>query len=149
MMQRLRNDRGQAIFLAPIGFIIVLLLGGVVLEAGNLHLRQRQLNDLADSVASNAAGAAFGQTEFRDSGQIGVNTNTPVVTHVVGLTIGESNFPPAEVGVVIQPDNDGANPRVEVVLTYSHDFIFGRQVFGASQTLTAQGNAQLIPSGGP
>ena len=144
MRRRLRNDRGQAIFLAPVGFIIVLLLGGVVLEAGNLHLRQRQLDDLADSVASNAAGAGFDVGQFRTDGQILVD---PVAADaIIAPTIGASNLQAAN-GVLVSPP--GGDPgQVTVELTYTHDFIFGRQVFGASRTLTAFGNATLVRSGG-
>lgn len=151
MRQRLRNDRGQTIFLAPIGFIIVLLLGGVVLEAGNLHLRQRQLDDLADSVASNAAGAGFDVDHFRSTdGEIRVNIDDAI--NAVNATIINSNFETGSVGQMLQAvggDNPGDNGGIEVTLTYTHDFIFGQQVFGVSQQLTATGNATLRTSDDP
>ncbi len=150
-MRRLRNDdRGQTIFLAPIGFIIVLLLGGVTLEVGNLHLRQRQLDNLADSVASNAAGAGFDIDHFRESCEttceIRVNVASTTTTNIVNQSIMSSNFAPASVTVVRVEPVGAPDPGVVVDLAYTHDFVFGRQILGLSQTLTAQGNATLLTS---
>ena len=144
MRRHIQDDRGQAIFMAPIGFIIVLLLGGVVLEVGNLHLRQRQLDDLADSAASNAAGAGFDVDHFRSTGEIAVNGDA--ARDMVNLTAGNSNLDPVTV-VRVNPVS-APDPGIEVELHYTHEFIFGRQVFGASQTLDAVGNASLITSVG-
>ncbi len=143
MRERWKNDRGQTIFLAPIGFIIVLLLGGVVLEVGNLHLRQRQLDDLADSAASNAAGAGFDIEHFRLNNQIRVNPGA--ATNVVNITIDSANSNLENVGLVRVQAAAGAS--IEVELSYTHQFIFGRQVFGTSQTLNAVGTAALVASG--
>jgi len=144
-MRRRRDDRGQTIFLAPVGFIIVLLLGGAVLEAGNLHLRQRQLDDLADSAASNAAGAGFDINHFRSTGAIRVDAGA--ARDVVDDTIGFSNLQSAS--VVDMSAVSAPEPGILVELSYTHDFIFGRQVFGLSQTLDAQGSASLVLSAGP
>lgn len=138
----MQRDRGQTIFLAPIAFIIVLLLGGTVLEVGNLHLRQRQLDNLADSIASDAATVGFDIDEFRATGNITIDPNA--ANAIVGPSIAISNLPTASGGgvtVVATPD-----VRLEVTLTYQHQFIFGRQVFGTSQTLDATGRATLVPS---
>ena len=142
-LTKLRNDRGQTLFLAPIAFLIVVLLGGVVLEAGNLHLRQRQLDNLADSIASDAAAVGFNIDEFRMSGSITIDP--AAANSVVQPAIDISNLPTASGGGVTV--NPGVEPELEVTLTYVHQFVFGQQVFGATSTLQATGSATLVPSG--
>lgn len=134
------SERGQAIFIMPIAFLIVVILGAATLEAGNLYLRQRQLEDLADSIASDAAGFGFDEAEFRQSGTITIDE--AVAGSIVGSSIGISNLPSASGGVSVVP----GTPDIEVTLTYTHDFILGRQIFGATQELRATGNATLVPS---
>ena len=149
MRHRRNDDRGQTIFLAPIGFMIVLLLGGVTLEVGNLHLRQRQLDNLADSVASNAAGAGFDVDHFRESCRTTCEIRVDVsrTTGIVSDSIRFSNFPVGSVSVSnLAPAGGPGDPGVTVDLSYDHEFVFGRQVLGLSQTLTAQGNATLLTS---
>lgn len=141
MRQHLRGDRGQTIFLAPVGFIIVLLLGGVVLEAGNLHLRQRQLDNLADSAASDAAGGGIDTAYFRDTGMLRVNEDAATI--VVLEAVGFSDLNPVTVALVEPAGSAG----LRVDLQYDHEFIFARQIFGISQTLEATGNAELMLSG--
>ena len=147
MRRRRNDDRGQTIFLAPIGFMIVLLLGGVTLEVGNLHLRQRQLDNLADSVASNVAGAGFDVDHFRESCQTTCEVRVllnDTTEGIVDQSIMYSNLPLAS--VVGVSSVGGPDPGVTVNLEYNHEFVFGRQVLGLSQTLTAQGNATLLTS---
>jgi len=137
---RLSADRGQTIFLMPIAFLIVILMGSVTIEAGNLHLRQRQLDDLADSLASDAATVGFDVDLFRADGTIAIDQD--IAATVIGEGIQFSNLPTATSSSISTPEID----EIEIELTYVHDFILGKQVFGLSQTLTATGNASLIPS---
>ena len=136
---RLRCERGQTIFILPIAFLIVLILGSATLEASNLFLRQRQLEDLADSAASDAAGFGFDSEQFRADGTITIIENQAQSSIVD--SIDQSNLRSASVNTVVI-----VGPEVSVEISYTHDFILGRQIFGASQTLTATGNATLVPS---
>jgi hypothetical protein len=138
-----RRDRGQSLLLLPAGFLIVLLLGSLVLEAAALHLRQRQLDDLADSLASDAAAVGFDHDEYRRSGSVAIDPDQ--ARSVVGPGIAISLLPDA------RPDGlqviGGAEPRIEVVLSFDHEYIIGRSLLGGSpKTLTAVGRADLVLS---
>lgn len=136
------RDRGQTLLLAPIGLIIVVFLGGATLEVGAMHLRQRQLDDLADSIANDAATVGFDIESFRETGELSIDVGA--ANSVVGTSIAISNLPEAQSsGVVVVP---GAEPSATIVLTYTHEFILGRAILGASTELTAAGEAALVPS---
>lgn len=136
------RERGQTLLLAPIGLIIVVLLGGATLEVGAMHLRQRQLDDLADSIANDAATVGFDIAEFRESGDVAIDR--AAANSVVQGAISISNLPEAEAAVVVV--TPGPEPSTSILLTYRHEFILGRAVFGASTELSATGVAALVPS---
>ena len=141
LVDLLRSDRGQTVLIMPFAFLIVLSIGAVTLEAGNLHLRQRQLDDLADSIASDAAAVGFDTEQFRADGSIRINLARAEA--VIDPAIGISNLPDATpAGISVTTGGEA----IEITLNYTHEFILGRQVFGSSQTLTATGNATLVPS---
>jgi len=138
----LRADRGQTLLLAPIGLLIVVFLGGATLEVGAMHLRQRQLDDLADSIANDAAAVGFDIEEFRSTGEIAIDPRA--ANGVIDSAIAISNLPEARgEGVSISP---GPEPETAVVLSYTHEFILGRAILGASTQLTATGEATLVTS---
>lgn len=143
LLAMLGRDRGQTIFLAPIGLMIVVILGGTILEAGALHLRQRQLDDLADSIASDAAAVAFDVEQFRLTGDLTIDPDR--ANAMVGPSIQISSLPEATpAGVSVQVD--GGIPEIAIELSFEHEFIFARQVFGATTELRALGRAELVPS---
>lgn len=136
-------DRGSTLLLAPIGLLIVMMLGAVTLEAGALHLRQRQLHDLATSIANDAATVGFDVDEFRASGAISIDPAG--AESVVGPSIAISDLPEARAqGMNVLR---GAPPAVEVELAFTHEFILGQLIWGASTELTASGQATLLRSG--
>lgn len=140
--ERSRCERGQTLLLAPIGLIIVIFLGGTTLEVGAMHLHQRQLDDLADSIANDAATVGFDVEEFRETGDLTIDR--VAANSVVETSIAISNLPEARAGsVTIIP---GPEPATTIVLDYTHEFILGRAVLGASTELTASGQATLVPS---
>ncbi len=137
-----QTERGQTLLLAPIGLIIVVFLGGVTLEVGAMHLRQRQLDDLADSIANDAATVGFDIDAFRSTGELSIDAGA--ANSVVDTSIAISNLPEARSsGVRVIP---GPEPAATIVLTYTHEFILGRAILGASTELTAAGEAALVPS---
>jgi len=137
-----RNERGQTLLLAPIGLLIVIFLGGATLEVGAMHLRQRQLDDLADSIANDAATVGFDVNAFRDTGEFSIDAGA--ANTVVGASIALSNVPEARSnGIRV---TSGPEPTAAIELTYTHDFILGRAILGASTELTAVGEAALVPS---
>ncbi len=140
---RLRDDRGQTLLLAPIAMMIVVILGAVTLEVAAMHLHQRQLNDLADSLANDAATVGFDVDAFRQTGEVRIDPTE--AAKVIGPGIQISNLPTAtSTGVVtVTP---GISPEAAVTLSYEHEFILGQVIFGASTTLTATGDAALETS---
>lgn len=140
--ERGRSERGQTLLLAPIGLIIVVFLGGATLEVGALHLHQRQLDDLADSIANDAATVGFDVDEFRATGELSIDYLS--ANSVVDTSIAISNLPEAR--AVALTVTGGPEPAASVTLSYTHEFILGRAIFGASTDLDATGEAALVPS---
>ena len=52
--RRRRGERGSALFLFPVGLIIVMLLGAIVVDFANAHLARRELADAASAAANDA-----------------------------------------------------------------------------------------------
>lgn len=122
--------------------MILLLLGALVLEAAALHLRQRQLVDLADSIANDAVAFGFDVDEFRSTGEITVDEGR--ARSIVADEIAISLLPGAT--GVLDVEN-GDPPAVVVSLTFEHTYILGGNLFGGvKDTLTAEGRAELVLS---
>lgn len=138
------SERGQSVLLIPAGFLILLVLGSLVLEAAALHLHQRQLDDLADSIASDASAVGFDIETFRSTGDLTID---PVAAgSVLEPAIAISLIDDATGSVQVLP---GDPPAVEVELAVEHEYIIGRSLLGGvSKTLTAVGTAELV-LGGP
>ena len=138
------SERGQSLLLLPAGFLILLVLGSLVLEAAALHLHQRQLDDLADSIASDASAVGFDIEAFRATGELEID---PVAAgSVLQPVIDISLLDDATGNVQVVP---GDPPAVEVELSVEHEYIIGRSLLGGvSKTLTAVGTAELV-LGGP
>lgn len=142
-MRSQRSDRGQSLLLLPAGFLIVLLLGSLVLEAAALHLRQRQLDDLADSIANDAAAVGFDIDAFRASGEIRIDP--ALARSVIGPAIAISALPTASLESFSVVDDP--SPIVEIGLTVEHERIIGGALLGgAPSSLSAVGRAELVPS---
>ena len=136
------TERGSTILLAPIALLIVFMLGAITLEVASMHLRQRQLHDLATSIANDAATVGFDVEEFRSSGAITIDTGAAQSVIAPGIAI--SQIPEAiPSGFNVVP---GAEPVVEIGLSLTHDFVLGQLIWGASTELTANGEAALVPS---
>lgn len=142
-MIRTNVDKGQSLLLLPAGFLIVLLLGSLVLEAAALHLRQRQLDDLADSIANDAAAYGFDIEAFRRTGEVAIDPAR--ADEVIEPALSISSLPGArtESFRVIA----GIEPGVEIELSVRHEYLIGRLLLGgAPETLTATGRAELVVS---
>ena len=140
--ERPNAERGSTLLLAPIAILIVLMLGAVTLEVGALHLRQRQLHDLATTLANDAATVGFDVDDFRSSGEIDIDIDA--ARSVVDPGIAISNIPDSRpVGFTVVP---GAEPLVQVELELTHEFVLGQLIWGASTVLNASGEAALVRS---
>jgi hypothetical protein len=137
------RDRGQSVLLIPAGFLILLVLGSLVLEAAALHLHQRQLNDLAASAASDASAFGFDIEAFRETGEVSIDP--ALAASVLDPAIAISLLDDATGVVRVIP---GDPPAVEVELSVEHEYIIGRSLLGGvNKTLTAVGTAELVLSG--
>jgi len=134
------DDRGQTLLLAPIAVLIVVVLGAVTLEVASLHLQQRRLDDLADTVANDAATVGFDVQTFRQSGDITIDLG--VANQVAADSISMSSLPETAMTSLGLPAPD----MVELDLSYEYQFILGRSIFGVTTELTATGRATLVPS---
>ncbi len=139
---RLRDDRGQTLLLAPIALLIVVIMGAVTLEVASLHLQQRRLDDLADSLANDAATIGFDVAEFRGTGNITIDMAQ--ASTIIGPAIGASTLQSASMTSMVVPA--GAPDTIQINLVFDHEFVLGRSIFGASTQLTATGSAELVPS---
>lgn len=140
---RRRGDRGQTLLLMPAAFLIVIVLISLVIEAAAMHLHKRQLVDLADSIANDAATYGFDVEAFRASGEIRIDEST--AASIVGSSIAISELPTATVVQVrVSP---GPEPTVEIDLRYTHEYVVaGTLVGGSDQILDATGQATLVLS---
>ncbi len=126
--------------LAPTALLIVLMLGAVTLEVAAMHLRQRQLDDLATTIANDAATVGFDTDAYRSTGTISISQARAI--QVVGPSISGSDIPEARAqGFDIAP---GPAPSVEVDLALTHEFVLGQLLWGTSIELTATGQAALL-----
>ncbi len=136
------GDAGSTLFLFPAGLLIVLLLGAVAVDLGNVWLQQRRLADAADSAANDAVTYGIDQQQYRIDGRVVLDAGR--VGDVVAVSIAGQELPatvfvdPPVIGVAA----DGS-PVVSVHLTSSADFIFGRLIGPRGLTIEATGRAVL------
>jgi len=110
-----------------------------------LHLKQRQLDDLADSIASDASTVGFDVDAFRLTGAISIDGAR--ANSVVAPNIADSNLKTATASAVsVTP---GAEPAATIDLSYEYEYVLGRALFGLSTTLNATGEAALVRSDAP
>jgi Flp pilus assembly protein TadG len=130
-------------FLYPIGFIIVILLGAIAVDLSNVWLQQRRLADAADSAANDAAAFGLDQDALRGSGIIALDPDR--VAAVVRVSIAGQDLPP-EVGLpsVTLGVSASGNPTVTVSLSSNADLIFGRAVRSDGLGISATGTAELV-----
>lgn len=138
-----RTERGQALLLMPAGFLIVIVLLSLVIEAGAMHLHKRQLVDLADSIANDAASYGFDIDNFRATGDIAIDP--AAAASIVNSSIAISELPTTS--VVQVRVTAGPEPTVEIDLSYVHEYVVaGSLVGGSDQILNATGQATLVLS---
>ena len=130
-------------FLYPIGFIIVILLGAIAVDLSNVWLQQRRLADATDSAANDAVTFGLDQDALRGNGIIALDPDQ--VAAVVRVSIAGQDLPPG-VGLpsVTLGVSASGNPTVTVSLSSNADLIFGRAVRNGGLGISATGTAELI-----
>lgn len=135
------RDRGSVLFLYPVGFLIVLMLGAVAVDLGNVWLQQRRLADAADSAANDAVTYGLDQSVLRSTGDLELSEAR--IDEIVAVSVAGQDLPPAAVitdssGTVI-----GGVPAVTVTIESEAELIFGRFVRSGGIAISATGVAEL------
>lgn len=68
--RRIRDERGSALFLMPVGVVIVLLLGALVADTAFVFMAKREVMNGATAAANDAAAAAVDVDHFRATGEV-------------------------------------------------------------------------------
>ncbi len=137
-----RTQRGSVMFLYPVGFLIVIMLGAIAVDLSNVWLQQRRLADATDSAANDAVTFGLDQNVLRGDGTIGLDPDR--VSAVVAASIAGQGLPP-EVGapsIAIGASASG-NPTVSVSLDSNASLIFGRIIRSNGLPISATGTAEL------
>ena len=141
----MRRDRGSVLFLYPVGFLIVLMLGAIAVDLGNVWLQQRRLADAADSAANDAVTYGVDQNLLRSTGELELSEAR--IDDIVAVSIAGQDLPPAATitdssGTVI-----GGVPAVTVTVESRAELIFGRFVRSDGIAISATGVAELSDGG--
>ena len=141
----MRRDRGSVLFLYPVGFLIVLMLGAIAVDLGNVWLQQRRLADAADSAANDAVTYGVDQGALRATGDLELSEariDDIVVVSVAGQGLPAEATITDSSGTVI-----GGVPAVTVTIESRADLIFGRFVRSGGIAISATGVAELSDGG--
>ena len=137
-----RSERGSVIFLYPVGFLIMLLLGAIAVDVGNAWLQQRRLADAADAAVNDAVTYGLDQDVLRRNGLIALDRGR--VAEVVVASVAAQELPPgAAITDLTIGVNAAGNPTVSVTIDSTAELIFGRLVRGGAIDIGATGVAEL------
>lgn len=134
--------RGSVLFLFPVGLVIVVLLGAIAVDLGNVWLQQRRLADAADAAANDAVTFGIDQGALRSNGRLvldPVRVRRSVARSVRAHGLATTTRAPS---VSIGADATG-DPTVEVRLDGEVGLIFGRLVRPGGIAITAVGVAEI------
>ena len=141
----MRRDRGSVLFLYPVGFLIVLMLGAIAVDLGNVWMQQRRLADAADSAANDAVTYGVDQGVLRATGDLELSEariDDIVVVSVAGQGLPAEATITDSSGTVI-----GGVPAVTVTIESRADLIFGRFLRSGGIAISATGVAELSDGG--
>ncbi len=141
------RGRGSVMFLYPVGFLIILMLGAIAVDLGNVWLQQRRLADAADSAANDAVTYGVDQQSFRVTSEL--NLDPDRVAQIVLVSVAGQELPPAAAITRIDPGGTSAagNPAVVVTIQSNADLIFGRLLRSGGIAIEATATAEI--TGGP
>lgn len=136
------GDRGGVLFLFPVGFLIVILLGAIAVDLGNVWLQQRRLADAADAAANDAASWGIDQAALRTDGELVLDPER--VRRSVEASVAGQDLP-AEVRIttVTIGVGPGGEPSVDVALESTVAPVFGRVAGAEPIAIRASGEATL------
>jgi hypothetical protein len=138
------RDRGGVLFLFPVGFLVVVILGAIAVDLGNVWLQQRRLADAADAAANDAVAAGVDQRALRGDGSLELDAD--LVARIVDVSMAAQDLPPGTGGPTVSFGVDGdGDPVVEVRIDATVDLVFGRLVRSGGLAISATGVAELVP----
>ncbi len=138
----MRSERGGVLLLFPVGLLVVVLLGAIAVDLGNVWLQQRRLADATDSAANDAVTYGLDQDRLRRHGDLALDPER--VREAVLASVSGQDLPP-EAGlpaVTIGTNADG-NPTVTVTIESRAELIFGRITRNRGVAIEATGTAEL------
>ena len=137
-----REERGSVLFLYPVGFLIMLLLGAIAVDLGNAWLQQRRLADAADSAVNDAVTYGLDQDALRRDGLIALDEGR--VAEVVVASVAGQDLPAAAaITDVTLGVNAAGNPTDSVTIESNAELVFGRIVRSGAIANEATGVAEL------
>ena len=136
------HQRGSVMFLYPVGFLIVILLGAIAVDLSNVWLQQRQLADAADAAANDAATYGIAPADLRAGER---TADASRVGEVVAVSVAGQQLPANSHVTAIDhaATSPAGNPAVSVTLAGDATFIFGRLVGRGGIRIQATGIAEL------
>ncbi len=137
------HQRGSVLFLYPVGLLIVLLLGAIAVDLGNVWLQQRRLVDATDSAANDAVTYGLDQDRLRRDGELALDparVREAVLSSVAGQDLPDgAGLPAVSVGT-----NADGNLTVTVTIESRAELIFGRIARSRGIAIEATGTAELV-----
>ena len=137
-----RAARGSVLFLFPVGFLVVIVLGAIAVDLGNVWLQQRRLADAVDAAANDAVTYGIDQGAVRAGAELEFSSER--VRAVVTRSLAGQELPTTTGAPMLSvgADADG-DPTIEVRLDGRVELIFGRIVRSGDVAITATGVAEI------
>jgi hypothetical protein len=140
---RRRRDAGSVMMLVPAGFLVLLMLAAITFDFAHAYLAQREVANVAESVANDAVTYAVDQGVLRNGG--GVVLSQDRVDRIV--EIARAN-PPSDVRITaLDAQLDSAAGTVVVTIAGEVDPVFLRAIPGEAvpRTVHATASARIVP----
>jgi Flp pilus assembly protein TadG len=117
------GERGSVLFLFAAGFLAMLVLAAIAIDASNAYLQQRELADAADGAANDAVTYGLDQAHLRTTGEYRLDPGR--VADAIERSVTLADLGP---GVALSVDRVGidgdGNVVVAVTLVRTVDHIF-------------------------
>lgn len=111
------------LFLFGAGFLAMLILAAIGIDASNAYLQQRELADAADGAANDAVTYGLDQDHLRATGEYRLDPAR--VAAAVARSVAQADLQPGVALMIDEVGVDGAgNAVVSVTLTSTVDHIF-------------------------
>jgi Flp pilus assembly protein TadG len=142
-MQSANNDRGSALVLIPVCVLILVSLGGLIIDSVGTYYQQRQLNDVASSLANRIATKAIDLNIYyaSDGKTISIDTaQASQMTIATQASLGNKYL----TDVVITPDIQGAQVHISVTAKAHHIILSSLPGSVNSVSIQASATAELV-----